>query len=42
MGDLQVWSQWERFIAAFERFNWMDIGIALLIFLVFLGFRKLF
>lgn len=42
MDDLQVWSQWERFIAAFERFNWMDIGIALLIFLVFLGFRKLF
>ncbi|MEI2367905.1 mechanosensitive ion channel family protein [Niallia circulans] len=36
------WSQMERFIAAFQRFNWIDLGIALLIFLVFLGFRKLF
>ncbi len=42
MGNLQVWSQSERFITAFQRFNWIDLGIALLIFLVFLGFRKLF
>lgn len=43
MGDLKGWSsQWERFIFSFQQFNWIDLGIALLIFLVFLGFRKLF
>ena len=43
MGDLNNWSsQLERFIHSFQRFNWIDLGIALLIFLVFLGLRKLF
>lgn len=43
MGDLKMFSsQFDRFINNFKHFNWIDLAIALLIFVIFLGFRKLF
>ncbi|GAF63895.1 mechanosensitive ion channel family protein [Alkalihalobacillus trypoxylicola] len=40
---MEAWtSQWSRFLNSFSRFDWVDIGIAVLIFLIFLVFRKIF
>ncbi len=35
-------NRWDAFVRSLERIEWTDIGIAIVIFLVFLLFRKLF